>query len=82
MASKGAPDNSGRCAVAEGGSLGPVTCEKPHPARSNTAPPSIIMVMPLPCKGSCASLRHASTTNGVSSIAFSAEVMRCCKPVK
>ena len=35
IASHGRPAISGRCAVAEGGSLVPVTCEKPTPARSS-----------------------------------------------
>ena len=62
MASKGAPDNSGRSCVAEGGSLGPVTCENPQPALSKTAPFSSICVMPLPCSGSPGGLCHASDT--------------------
>ena len=48
MASKEEPASSGRCCVAEGGNLGPRTCENPQPALSKTLPFSKIWVMPLP----------------------------------
>jgi hypothetical protein len=47
-----------------GRQLGPRTCEKPQPARSNTLPPSRIMVRPLPCSGSPGSFCQASAQAG------------------
>ena len=79
-ASNGAPASPGRCCVAEPGSRGPVTCEKPQPARSNTAPSSRIMVMPLPCSGSPGSLAQGSCSTGLPSIADTQAMMACCSP--
>src|SRR5690242_14953201 len=81
MASNEAPTSSGRCWVAEGGSCGPRTCEKPTPARSNTWPCSRIMVTPSPCSFSPGSFFQASARKAWPSISAMACVMRCCSPV-
>src|SRR2546427_12811664 len=85
MASNGAPASSGRCCVAEGGSCGPRTCEKPQPARSNTRPPSMMRVMPSPCRRSPGPLLQVSDRKRAPpspSTCSSACVMRACRPVR
>ena len=65
-----------------GGRRGPRTCEKPQPARSNTFPPSRIIVIPRPCRGSPGAFSQASTANAAPSNAAMAEVMRSCRPMR
>ena len=55
------PASSGRAAVADGGSLAPVTCEKLTPPRSNTLPSSITRAMPPPPSGRV----HSSRAEGL-----------------
>jgi hypothetical protein len=78
IASKGAPDSSGRFCVAEGGSLGPRTCEKPQPARSNSSPPSRMQVSPWPCSGSPGAFCQASRTQVPPSACSTAATIDCC----
>ena len=69
-------------AVADGGNCGPVTCENPQPARSNTGPFSRIWVTPSPCNFSPAGLVQGSTVTGEPSRLATASMMRCCRPVR
>ncbi len=79
IASKPRPASSGRLAVADGGRVSPITCEKPTPPRSSTAPFSRMQVRPLPRRRSVGGLSHVSVTNVPPSSVPTAVVMRSCR---
>jgi hypothetical protein len=72
-----APASSGRCAVAEAGSLPPITCEKLMPACSNTAPSRRRAIRRHRLQGA-ATLSRRNVP--LPSAASSATVMRSCRP--
>jgi hypothetical protein len=80
IASKPRPASSGRWAVAEGGRVLPITCEKPTPPRSSTLPSSMMRVMPPPPSGASAGFSQASRRNGWPSMVSKVLTMRCCSP--
>ena len=69
IASNGASASSAaRCCVAAAGSARPLTCEKPQPPRSSSAPPSTRREMPSPSSAPPGSRCQASTRNGVAAL--------------